>query len=311
MVSHVKDSFIELQKRLQSQVLGSEDASRLLVTALLAGGHVLIQGAPGIGKTSLAKVLAQSISGKFSRIQFTPDLLPSDILGYSIYDQSKSEFRFIEGPVFSNILLADEINRTSPRIQSALLESMNERQVSIDGVTRRLEQPFMVIATQNTLYATGTYPLPEPQLDRFLMSINMSLPDAKTQGEMLQLHASGGGDVQQSPMLTSEEVRNAQKQVHQLPVHERICAYIADLCEAARNREGVRSGLSARASIALMRAAQAAAFLEGNEAVYPDDVKNVARPVLFHRLATSDVQAGNMAGMITGLDEVLRLTPAP
>ena len=300
-----------LYSTLTKTVLGSEESSFLLLTALLADGHVLIQGAPGIGKTTLAEALARSIHSKFKRIQFTPDLLPSDILGYSMYDQGTQAFRFVEGPVFSNILLADEINRTSPRIQSALLESMNEQQVSIDGVTRPLVSPFLVIATQNNLYSSGTFPLPEPQLDRFLLSITMTLPDRDTQAQILKMHSTGMELKNIQPALSAEEVVDLQQTVAALPVSEAVCGYIADLCEAARAQKDLWNGLSARASIALMRASQAAAYLADHPAVYPDDVKRVAAPVLAHRLSSREFQqsgAGSYAGII---EELLRSTPVP
>ena len=264
----------------------------MLVTALLANGHVLIQGAPGIGKTSLAQTLAHSIDGTFSRIQFTPDLLPSDILGYSIYNQATGKFEFIQGPVFRNIVVADEINRTSPRIQSALLECMNEQQVTIDGVTRPLASPFLVIATQNNVYTSGTFPLPEPQLDRFLLSINMTLPDLDTQTNILQLHAAKASTPPDtSPLLHAADIAAMQQEVKRITANDRLCRYIAFICESLRKQEGTRGSLSARASIAVLRAAQATAYLEGAKAVYPDHVKAVVPAVLSHRLTNRDNRA--------------------
>ena len=300
-----------LRRQLTERVLGGEDPAFFLLVSLLANGHVLIQGAPGIGKTTLAKALADSVDSRFSRIQFTPDLLPSDILGYSMYRQGTDAFEFVEGPIFSNIVLADEINRTSPRIQSALLESMNEHQVSIDGVTRSLPAPFMVIATQNNLYSSGTFPLPEPQLDRFLISIEMRLPDPDTQRSILGLHATGNlnGDGAAPPILGVDDVSAIQKQVRNVRVLDKVQGYIVALCESARNNEGLWSGLSARASIALMRASQATAFLEGRDAVYPDDVKRVVPAVLGHRLHSKT--ATNLATSRSAVSEVLMATPVP
>jgi len=285
----------------------------MLLIGLLADGHVLIEGAPGIGKTTIAHTLATSLAGSFRRVQFTPDLLPGDILGYSMYDQGNSNFRFIEGPVFSNIVLADEINRTSPRVQSALLECMNEGQVSIDGVTRTLEKPFMVVATQNNLYASGTYPLPEPQLDRFLLSIVMLLPDEATQKRILQLHANGSSSLNHdhSALLTTEQIRHMQAEVLRVAVSESICSYITALCEATRRQKGLWQGISARAAIAVMRAAQAAAYIAGNSAVYPDDVKHIFEGVMRHRVAVNDLRDSSPAGTQSLLEDVLRNTPAP
>ena len=279
------DQLEALQHQLTNRVLGTNDAAFLLLTALLSNGHVLIQGAPGIGKTTLAKTLAESVDCGFSRIQFTPDLLPSDILGYSMYRQGSDSFEFVGGPIFKNIVLADEINRTSPRIQSALLEAMNEHQVSVDGATHALPTPFMVIATQNNLYAAGTFPLPEPQLDRFLVSIEMRLPTPEKQKEILDLHAqsAGGNNGGSSPsqkILTAAEVTTMQQDVLKVQVLDKVRGYIVGICESARNNDGLWSGLSARASIALMRAAQAAAYLDGRDVVYPDDVKKVTRQCL-------------------------------
>lgn len=308
----MKDRIEALYQRLTNTVLGAETSAQLLLTALLANGHVLIQGAPGIGKTSLAQTLAGSIAGTFSRIQFTPDLLPSDILGYSIYNQATSRFEFIEGPVFRNIVLADEINRTSPRIQSALLECMNEQQVTVDGVTRPLASPFLVIATQNNVYSSGTFPLPEPQLDRFLLSINMTLPDLETQSNILQLHANrGNAPADTSPLLHAQDIAVMQQEVTKVQANDRICRYIALICESLRKQEGGRGSLSARASIAVLRASQAAAFLSGSTAVYPDHVKSMVPSVLSHRLSIKDNRQAQGADLEGLIQTVLKNVPVP
>ncbi|MBT7959327.1 MAG: AAA domain-containing protein [Akkermansiaceae bacterium] len=284
-----KNQLYELKERLSAAIFGAEEASDLLLTALLARGHALIEGAPGVGKTSLAQTLANGIGGTFKRIQFTPDLLPSDILGYHIYKQHNGEFEFVRGPVFSNLLLADEINRTSPRVQSALLESMSEGQVTIDGSTHELEKPFLVVATQNITSSTGTFPLPEPQLDRFLLSIPMSLPDAETQQLILDAHAAGEiNGTSRDPLLDTEEIMELQKRALSLPISSNLNHYLISLCETVRRAAGGSHTISVRASLALMRAAQAAAFLDGQEAVHPDHVQAVFPHVLRHRLLPDD-----------------------
>jgi MoxR-like ATPase len=308
----VREKLEQLNQRMTATVLGADLPAELLLVALLANGHVLIQGAPGIGITSLAKTLAGSIDGTFSRIQFTPDLLPADLLGYSIYHQGSGEFRFTPGPVFRNIVLADEINRTSPRIQSALLECMNEHQVTVDGVTRKLEAPFLVVATQNNLYSSGTFPLPEPQLDRFLLSINMRMPDLELQTTLLQLHAQQGqSPPSMEPILHAEEIRTLQAEVAGIQVNERVCRYIASIGEELRRENGGRGGPSARASIALMRASQAKAYLSGDRAVYPDHVKAVAGPVMSHRIHGKDSRQSQSLDPEPLIAHVLQHLPVP
>ncbi len=275
-----------LLRHLSETVIGSEEASRLLLTALLGNGHVLIEGAPGIGKTMLAHTLASSMGGVFKRVQFTPDLLPSDLLGYNLYRSATGGFEFIPGPVFANCLLADEINRTSPRVQSALLESMNEGRVTIDGITRELPRPFIVIATQNDTHVTGTFPLPEPQLDRFLLSLQMTLPDAGKQTEILLSHAARGAEPETAPdfNLDGATILSLQKKAAELPVSLAIAQYITALCEALRRLAGSDESVSIRASLAILRAARANAFLESAPAVHPDHVQAVFPAVMRHRI---------------------------
>lgn len=279
-----------LLRHLGQTVIGAEEPARMLLTALLAGGHVLIEGAPGIGKTTLAHTLATSMGGTFKRVQFTPDLLPSDLLGYNLYRSAKGEFEFIPGPVFANCLLADEINRTSPRVQSALLESMNEGKVTIDGVTRQLPRPFMVIATQNDTHTAGTFPLPEPQLDRFLLSLEMTLPDAERQTEILLYHASRANLEEQVAdlCLAGETILALQEKAAQVVVSPAIAKYITALCETLRQLAGSSQSVSIRASLAILRAARANAFLESAPAVYPDHVQAIFPAVMRHRILTDE-----------------------
>lgn len=283
-----------LQEHLNASVLGAGSATYELIAALLGGGHALIEGPPGVGKTTLAKTLAQSISGTFRRVQFTPDLLPGDLVGYSIYRQDRKEFEFIEGPVFTNLLLADEINRTSPRIQSALLECMNEGQVTVDGVTRSLPAVFQVVATRNNRFRAGTFPLPAPQLDRFLISIEMTLSDSETRSQILKYHAkrlsetSHPGTREKSSAdsigITLEQVAEWQRKVKGVPVSDAIFHYVIRLCDAIRHHSELDSAISNRGALALMQMARAVAFLEEHEAVFPEDVKRAFIPAVIHRL---------------------------
>lgn len=300
-------SLKNLRAQLLSNVLGSDEAVDLLLTALLARGHALVTGPPGIGKTTLAQTLSTSLGGAFRRVQFTPDLLPSDILGYNLYRQQSGEFDFIAGPVFANLLLADEINRASPRTQSSLLEAMNERQVTIDGATRELPDPFLVVATQNDTSSTGTFPLPEPQLDRFLLSIPMSLPDDQTQLEILRHHS--GRNTESSPsgeILSLEDLRNLQSQAGSLPVSDTLQRYLLALCQAVRTILGQDHAVSTRGTLALQRASQAAALLDGQSSVHPDHVQKIFPHVLRHRLLS---EATHDADHL--LSSALNQTPVP
>tara|TARA_R110002096_G_scaffold72931_2_gene173068 strand:- start:299 stop:1198 length:900 start_codon:yes stop_codon:yes gene_type:complete len=279
----------QLRQRLVSTVLGAEEPANLLLTALLAKGHALIEGPPGIGKTSIAHALATGIGGTFKRIQFTPDLLPSDILGYNLYRAHTNEFTFVPGPVFANLVLADEINRTSPRVQSALLEAMNEGQVTIDGETRGLEAPFMVIATQNNTSTTGTFPLPEPQLDRFLLSIPMSLPSPTVQAKILRTHASDDLDsASTESLLSPDDVVKLQSRVPELTVSDELTRYVVALSETLRRLAGGEHTVSVRGSIALLRASQARALIAGESATLPEHVQEMFPHVMRHRLICED-----------------------
>jgi MoxR-like ATPase len=280
-------SLAPLRKRLESTVLGAEEPASLMLTAMLAGGHVLVEGAPGIGKTTLAHTLASSIGGSFRRIQFTPDLMPGDLLGHSLYRMDRGAFEFIPGPVFANCLLADEINRTPPRVQAALLECMNEGRVTIDGETRVLPNPFFVIATRNDIHDTGTFPLPEPQLDRFLLSIPMGLPNAETQHQILRAHADGAipeTDATAPPLLEIADFLTLRHAAAAIPASDGITRYITALCESLRRFAGADHAVSIRAALAILQAARAHACLDGDPAVYPDHVQAVFPSVMRHRI---------------------------
>ena len=274
-----------LEEQLGRVILGKPDVLDDVMVALFSGSHLLMEDVPGVGKTTLAKALSKSIASVFTRVQFTPDLLPTDILGTSIYNPKDGSFTFKKGPIFTNVLLADEINRASPRTQSSLLEAMSEGQASIEGETRPLPSPFLVIATQNPVEFHGTYPLPEAQLDRFGMKIGLGYPPKDQEVEILysQFHHHPLDDVE--PVIEAREVVALQERVRATRLDRSIGEYLVDLAEATRQHPSIKTGCSPRGTLALFRASQSSAFLKGRDFVIPEDVKRVAVPVLAHRLA--------------------------
>jgi len=281
----------QLQRSIARAIFGKEDVIQLALITLLARGHLLIEDVPGVGKTTLAQALAKSFHCTFQRIQFTSDLLPSDVLGVSVYNPESREFEFRPGPVFANVVLADEINRTTPRTQSALLEAMNETQVTVDGRTLPLPQPFLVIATQNPVEHHGTYPLPESQLDRFLMRIKMGYPSPETERQILRSRTGADSTGDLEPIADVTDVLAMQEAVTRIKVDSSLHDYALEIVNRTRKSEQLALGVSPRGTLMLQRAAQARAFLEGREFCLPDDFKQLAVAVFSHRVVASARQA--------------------
>lgn len=280
----IRKLIVSLEKNISKVIVGKDEVIELVLITLLCSGHVLLEDVPGVGKTMIAKTLARSINCEFRRIQFTPDLLPSDLTGVNYYNQKDGEFIFRPGPIFANVVLADEINRATPRTQSSMLECMEERQVTIDGVTRKLAKPFFVIATQNPVEIQGTFPLPEAQLDRFFMRLKIGYPTIRQGLQILEnLQGANPFDAIQS-ITGSEEIADAQGSLGSILINSALKEYILQIIERTRNNERISLGVSPRGGIALMHASQALAVVKGRDFVIPDDVKYLAAPVLAHRI---------------------------
>lgn len=305
----------KIKMNISHVIVGKEKTVDLLITSLIAGGHVLLEDVPGMGKTVLAKALAKSMNMKFNRIQFTPDLLPSDVTGLSYFNQAESEFVFREGPVFTNLLLADEINRATPRTQSSLLECMGEGQVTVDGVTRVLERPFFVIATQNPVETLGCFPLPEAQMDRFLMKVSMGAMSKEHEREMIDRYICDEPLNSVEVVCDIDEIVQLQKEVREVFVHDDLRDYIVELVQGSRvgavsgvNEAGMTEGISPRGTLALLRASQGYALVMGRDYVVPEDIKAVAVSVLAHRLICEE---DDYSKKINRIEELLQKVAVP
>ena len=302
----------QLTDNMCQVVLGKPEVVRLCVTGLLAGEHVLLEDVPGVGKTLMGQALARSLAGQFCRLQFTPDLLPSDIVGSSVFNTNTSEFVYHQGPIFSNIVLADEINRAPPRTQSALLEAMGDRQVSVDGTTYQLPRPFMVIATQNPYEIEGTYLLPENQMDRFLLRISMGYPERADEMQVLMTHREGEPVEALQSVLDAASIARLQDAVRMIRVDKSMYDYVLDIVAATRGAADLHVGVSPRGAISLCRAAQATALMEGRDYVVPDDIKGLAVPALAHRVISRGHLRTENREVLEGIvRDLVESTPIP
>lgn len=304
------NTITKIKENIEKVMIGKSQVIDLVLTAFVAGGHVLLEDVPGTGKTVLAKTLAKSVGCDFKRIQFTPDLLPSDITGVNIFKQNTGEFQFQKGPVFTNILLADEINRATPRTQAGLLESMEEGQVSVEGTTYSLERPFFVIATQNPLETLGTFPLPEAQLDRFLMKLSVGLPSKEEEVQMMERFMKNSPLETIESVISKEEIEAVRNKVKDIYVHPLLLGYMADLVKRTREDSGVENGVSPRGTLCLLNATRAYALIQGRDYVVPEDIKAVAVGVLAHRIQMrSMTESGQKA--INFIKSILEQVPLP
>lgn len=303
--NELKNKIVE---NVSKVIIGKEDVITLLLTALLSDGHVLLEDVPGTGKTKVAKSIAKSLDSSFNRIQFTPDLLPSDITGLTIYDQKQGEFVLRKGPAFTNILLADEINRATPRTQAGLLECMEERQITIDGVTYPADNPFFVIATQNPVETAGTFPLPEAQMDRFMMRLSMGLPSKEEECQIMERYMKDEPLTTLTPVVSSVELAEAKSTIENIYVHKCVMEYMVDIVSATRQGENILMGVSPRGTLALLRCVKTYAYLQGRTFVTPDDVKALAIPVLAHRIVMGYGSAHENTAVI---ERILATTTVP
>ena len=305
------ETFDAIASNVERVVQGKPDVIELAILCMVAEGHLLIEDVPGVGKTSLAKALAASIDCRWARIQFTPDLLPSDVVGVTIWNRATNEFEFRPGVVFANLVLGDEINRASPKTQSALLEAMEERQVTVDGFTHQLDAPFMVLATQNPIEHEGTYPLPDSQLDRFLMRVTVGYPDRGAELDILEKHAAEDVLDDLRPVATAKDVVGMTMAAREIHVAPSLKGYLVDLADASRRHGALALGMSPRATLALQKAARARAAAGGRTYVVPDDIKALAGPVLAHRLVLTPEASMQSADARNVVDDILRKVPVP
>jgi MoxR-like ATPase len=308
------ESIRALEDNIASVIFGKQEVVRLALAALLGKGHLLIEDVPGIGKTTLARAIAKSIDCTFQRIQFTSDLLPSDIIGVTIYNQHTHQFEFKSGPIFANVILADEINRTTPKTQSCLLEAMNDLQISVDGITYRLPEPFLVLATQNPIEFHGTYPLPESQLDRFMLKIRMGYPPSEDEKHMITGQRSSAPVDTLAPVVHSDDVRSMQNMVAEVVVQDELVEYLMAIVNATRQSPSIELGVSPRGAMSFYRAAQANAFVRGRDYCIPDDVKDLAVPCLSHRIIPAtryDVDGPRTEVAERAIIEIVNRIPIP